>query len=52
MEKEVKIQFSKSNQRIDIPAMWLEILRAEKGDKVKLELDIKKNQIVVKFNKK
>lgn len=52
MKKETRIHGGKTNNIINIPTMWLDILRAEKGNKVELELDIKKNQIVVKFDKK
>lgn len=52
MKKETRIHGGKTNNTINIPTMWLDILRAEKGNTVELELDVKKNQIVVKFDKK
>lgn len=52
MKKITKIQGGKTNNLVNIPTAWLEILRAVKGDEVQIELDVKKNQIVVKFEKK
>lgn len=52
MKKKTRIQGGKTNNLINLPTMWLEILKANKGDEVQIELDIKKNQVVVKFDKR
>lgn len=51
MEKQTKIQGGKSNNLVNIPTAWLDMLKAKKGDEVTLELNIKRNQIIVKFKK-
>lgn len=52
MEKKTKIYGGKTNNTINIPTMWLDFLRATKGDDVTLKLDVKNSQIVIKFDKK
>lgn len=47
LKKETKISGGKTNNRINIPTSWMEILQLEKGDVVEMKLDIKKKEIKI-----
>lgn len=49
--KILKLQQTATNQHVNIPKAWLEILGAKKGDDVQAEFDFMNNRIILDFNK-
>lgn len=49
--KKIKLQKTKTNNTINLPKNWLELLEAEKGDEIKATFDFKNKRIILDFKK-
>lgn len=52
MKKKSKIHFSKTNQYVNIPKFWVEILDIKKGESIEMNLNVSDSTITLKKNGK
>lgn len=49
--KKIKLQKTKTNNTVNLPKDWLELLGAEKGEEIIATFDLKKRKIILEFKK-